>query len=116
MVSRFRPGKGNSDRELESRLRVVGRPERVDVLPLGVDERALGVEEVQGGRAAEAVTGRGDPVDLARFGQQLVPDEERLAKRGRGARKGAPDVEVHLGPRVVDVRGELRLAVAGRGD
>src|SRR5690242_4227855 len=55
------------------RHRVVHRTQGVGVLALRVEQRALGVEQIQGGRPAETVAREGRVEFLMRLWQQLVP-------------------------------------------
>ena len=75
------------------------------ILRLRVDQAALGVEHVERRRSAERVADRGDAVRLARGGEQLVAEVDRLAQRGARARVGRANV-------LRDLR--LQVAIASR--
>src|ERR1035437_4287134 len=62
---------------------VVHGAESIGILALGVEERPLCIEQIEGGGAAETVAGKGRLVGRLRLGQQFVAQINRLPPGGR---------------------------------
>src|SRR5258708_36142697 len=86
---------GSADGKLEGGDGVIRGAEGVDVLSLRIEQCAFRVEQIECGRAAQAVADRGYSIVLARRGEGVVADEDRLAQGRRGVCAGALPVQAH---------------------
>src|SRR5690242_3951452 len=103
-------------RALQLRAGVVGGRQRVGVLALGVEQILPCVEQLQGGRPAEAIADGCDVVGLAGERQQLIADVDGLAERRGRRRVRSPEVLAHLALEVAVGGRELELAVPRLAD
>src|SRR5205823_14185231 len=112
----LRSGKRCTNGQFERGQGVVRGAESLDVLRLGGEQRALGVEKLERREPAEAVADGGDAIDFARLGKKLIADEDGLAQRRRRARERRLHGQTDLRADVAQIRRQLVLPRLRRRD